>query len=49
MFTGKAATLLLEACSIADYGNSFNPDGKDRTLDHELLVARKALPPAAGL
>ena len=33
MFTGRAATPPPEACSVADYGNSFNPDSQERTLD----------------
>jgi hypothetical protein len=37
MFTGKAATPPRETCSVADYGNSFNPACGDRTLDRQRL------------
>jgi hypothetical protein len=30
MFTGRAALPPLEASSVADYGNLFNPDGQQR-------------------
>jgi hypothetical protein len=33
MFTGKADMPPLEAGSVADYGNTFNPESQERTLD----------------
>jgi len=42
MFTGRAATPPPEARSVADYGNSFNPDGK-KTNARPTEAARDAL------
>jgi hypothetical protein len=33
MFTGRAATPPPETCSVAEHGNSFNQDSRERSLD----------------
>ena len=38
---GKVATPPLKACSVADYGNSFNPDSQERSLERQGQHATK--------
>jgi hypothetical protein len=48
MFTGRAATPPPEACSVADYGNSFNPEPRTsgkRRQDNSFVSRKRFLTP----